>query len=182
MEDGYRASIDQIASRAGVTRQTLYNHFASKDELFREVAGAAAGAILVSLDQPEGDLREHLLRFGLVFRRRLLGDEGLALYRTVLAEAPRFPDLARAFFDNGAGQAIAKVANILERAMREGQLRREDPLYAAETLFSMLDCWDRSRRLFGAPPRSPAAERVRVTRIIDCFLRAFAPTKTRKNS
>jgi TetR/AcrR family transcriptional regulator, mexJK operon transcriptional repressor len=180
-EEGYRASIDVIAARAGVARQTIYNHFASKEDLFREVANMAASSVLVSLDGDARDLRERLLRFGTVFRQKLLGDEGLALYRTVFAEAPRFPELARTFFENGPGQTIRRVAEFLERAMDEGQLRREDPTYAAETLLSMLDCWDRSRRLFGTPPPPAAAERARVARIVDCYLRAFAPAMDRKN-
>ena len=179
-ESGYQASIDQIASLAGVARQTLYNHFASKEDLFREVASGAAGSILVSLDDEAGDLRERLVRFGTAFRAKILGDEGLALYRTVFAEAIRFPELARTFFENGPGKTIGRLSAVLERAMKEGQLRREDPKYAAETLLSMLDCQDRTRRLFGTAPLPAAAERERVARIIDCYLRAFAPARNGK--
>ncbi|MBN8764196.1 MAG: helix-turn-helix transcriptional regulator, partial [Thiobacillus sp.] len=35
-EEGYQVSIDHIAARAQVARQTLYNYFHSKDELFGE--------------------------------------------------------------------------------------------------------------------------------------------------
>lgn len=176
MEDGYRASIDSIAARAGVARQTVYNHFPSKDDLFSEVANIAANSILVSLDGDGHDIRARLIRFGTTFRQRLIGDEGLAFFRAIAAEAPRFPDLARAFFDKGAAQTIRGLAEFLARAMDEGTLRRDDPQYAAESLLSMLDCCDRARRLFGAPLLPAGAEQARVERIIDSFLRAFAPT------
>ena len=170
----------EITQAADVGMGSFYNHFESKEDLFREVASGAAGSILVTLDDEAGDLRERLIRFGAVFRARILGDEGLALYRTVFAEAIRFPELARTFFENGPGTTIGRLAAVLERAMKEGQLRREDPKYAAETLLSMLDCQDRTRRLFGTAPLPAAAERERVARIIDCYLRAFAPAKNGK--
>lgn len=174
MEEGYRASIDRIAARAGVARQTVYNHFASKDDLFSEVAHIAAGAILVSLDGDGGDIRERLLRFGTALRQRVIGDEGLAMFRTLSAEAPRFPALAKAFLDKGPEQAARRLAEFLARAMDEGKLRRDDPRFAAEMLLSMLEGFDRTRRLLGAPSLSAGKEQDRVARIIDCFLQAYA--------
>ena len=179
MEEGYRASIDRIAARAGVVRQTVYNHFASKDDLFSEVAHVAAGAILVSLDGDGGDIRERLLRFGAALRQRVIGDEGLAMFRTLSAEVPRFPALGQAFFDKGPGQTVRRLADFLARAMDEGTLRRDEPLFAAEMLFSMLAGFDRASRLFGAPLLPAARERNRVARIVDCFLRAYAPESKR---
>jgi len=175
MEEGYRASIDRVAARAGVVRQTVYNHFASKDDLFSEVVHVAADAILVSLDGDGGDLRERLLRFGAALRQVAIGDEGLAMFRTLSAEVPRFPALAQAFFDKGPGQTVRRLADFLARAMNEGTLRRDEPLFAAEMLFSMLAGYDRASRLFGAPLLPAAEEQERVVRIVDCFLRAYAP-------
>jgi len=181
MEEGYRASIDRIAVRAGVARQTVYNHFPSKDDLFSEVARVAAGAILVSLDGDGIDLRARLLRFGAVLRQRLIGDEGLAMFRILSAEVPRFPALGVAYFDKGPGQVVRWLADFLGRAMNDGLLRRDDPQFVAELLLSMLECFDRTRRLFGAPLPAASGEAERVARIIDCFLRAYAPEHDPRN-
>lgn len=177
MEVGYRASIDRIAARAGVARQTVYNHFPSKTDLFSEVAHVAAGDILVSLDGNGGDIREHLVNFGAALRQRMIGDEGLAMFRTLSAEVPRFPALGKAFLEKGMGQTVRRLAEFLERAMNDGTLRQEDPQFTAEILLSMLESFDRTRRLFGAPLLPAAEEQQRIVQIVDCFLRAFAPER-----
>ncbi len=176
MEVGYRASIDSIAARAGVARQTLYNHFRSKTDLFSEVAHVAAGDILVSLDGNAGDIRDSLLRFGAALRQRMIGDEGLAMFRILSAEMPRFPDLGQAFFSKGSGQMVRQLAKYFARAMSDGTLRKDAPLFAAEMLLSMLS-YDRTRRLFGAPMLAAAKEKERIAEIVDCFLRAFSPER-----
>lgn len=175
MKEGYRASIDRIAERAGVARQTVYNHFPCKSDLFSEVAHIAANAILVSLDGDGGDIRERLLRFAAALRQRVLGDEGLAMFRTLSAEVPRLPALGQAFFDKGPGQTAGRLAVFIARAMEDGHLRRDDSLFAAETLMGMLCGFEHTRRLFCAPGRNSNAEQTRVAQIVDCFLRAFAP-------
>lgn len=177
MEEGYRASMDRIAERAGVARQTVYNHFASKEDLFSEVAHIAAQDILISLDGGGKDIRERLLRFAKALRQRVLGDEGLAMFRTLSAEVPRFPALGQAFFDKGPGQTARQLAAFLARAMEDGHLRRSDPLFAAETLMGMLYGFEHTRRLFCAPGRASDAEQTRIAKIVDCFLRAFAPER-----
>lgn len=175
MLEGYRASVDRIAAAAGVAKQTLYNHFPSKEELFSEVICDGAMSILVTLDDDGRDIRERLLAFAAVFSQKVMSPEGLALYRTMMAEAVRFPEVANSFYAKGPAQTLAGLTRFFIRAMDEGKLRRDDPRFAAEILISLLGGFERTRRLHGQPPTPLEAEQVRIERTVDCFLRAYAP-------
>lgn len=174
MAAGYHASIDHIAERAGVARQTVYNHFACKDDLFHEVIQQATDRILVPLDENDGDLRTRLVQFGTALRARVLGPGGVAIWRTLVAETPRFPQLARTFFEKGPARTLANLSRFIERAMADGRLRRDNPLFAAEMLLSLLEGHDRTRILLGVVEFEADQEGERVTRIIDAFLRSYA--------
>ena len=171
--DGYRASIDRIARRAGVAKQTVYAHFPSKDELFKEVVRELATRVLVQLESDD-DLRAGLLRFALAFRNRVLRAEGIAMFRTLAAEIPRFPSIARAIYAGGAGETARGLAQYLRRAMDAGELRRDDARFAAELFLGMLVGHDRIKRLFGGTQISGSAETRRATRIVDYFLRMYS--------
>ena len=173
-EEGYQVSIDRIAARAQVARQTLYNHFHSKDALFVEVVHHSILSVLVTLDG-DGDVRATLLAFGDAYRTRLLSPDGLAIFRTMTAEAPRFPALARQFFRKGPQATRKRLARFLARAMEEGQLRRDDPDFAAEMLTAMLVDFDRLRGLIDL--QTDLLQPSKTARVVDCFLRAFAPEK-----
>ena len=175
MEQGYRGSIDSIAARAGVARQTIYNHFSSKDDLFSEVANIAAADIMINLDSDGENLRERLLHFATALRQCFYCDKGMAMYRALASEVPRFPALAKAFFAKGPEQVLIRLTTFISKAMDEGELRRDDPRFVAEILLSMLDCFDRTRRVFGIVNFPLDGEEERVAHIIDVFLRAFAP-------
>src|SRR5262249_43172005 len=129
---GYRSSVDEIARRAGVAKQTVYHHFPSKDELFKEVARDLAARVLVELESPPRDLREGLLRFALAYRQRSLGAQGVSAFRTLVPEVPRFRGAARAMYVNTVGEMVRRLAEWLAAAMDAGRLRREDPTFAAE--------------------------------------------------
>ncbi|HEV3010487.1 MAG TPA: TetR/AcrR family transcriptional regulator [Burkholderiales bacterium] len=166
---GYGSSVDDIARRAGVAKQTVYQHFASKDELFKEVARDLARQVLVELEN--GEVRDSLLRFAQGYRKRALGAQGIATFRTLVPEVPRFRALARAMYANTAGEMVRRVAEFLARAAAQGKLSVPDPEFSAEMLFSMLAGHDRLKRLF-AVPRGAESEAARTARIVDCFLRA----------
>jgi TetR/AcrR family transcriptional repressor of mexJK operon len=172
---GYGSSVDVIARRAGVAKQTVYHHFPSKDELFKEVARELAKRVLVELEAGPRELRVTLARFGAAYRRRVLGAQGIATFRALVPEVPRFRALARAMYAASAGETVRRLAAYLEKAMAAGELRRDDPQLAAEMLLGMLVGHDRVKRLFGVPLEETDARR--AARVVDCFLRAYRPEK-----
>jgi TetR/AcrR family transcriptional repressor of mexJK operon len=174
LTDGYRSSVERIARRAGVAKQTVYSHFPSKDHLFEEVAREMAKRVLVELEphaDTRDDLRAALLRFALAYRERVLCDEGIAMFRTLVAEIPRFRTLARAIYQGGPGETTERLAEYFEKAMGAGRLRRDDPRFTAELFMSMLVGIDRIKRLYGISRFEGDARR--TARIVDRFLTAY---------
>lgn len=173
-EKGYGASVDDIARRAGVVKQTLYHHFGGKEALFREAIQGLAEELLVDLAPTGGALREDLVRFARSFRAKVLSEQGLALHRMMVAESPRFPELSRAVYEAATAVAWRRLSQVLQAAMARGELRVDDPDFAAEMLLSLLAGQERSRRLHGVNLPGDGTDG-RAERIVDCFLRAFAP-------
>jgi TetR/AcrR family transcriptional repressor of mexJK operon len=161
---GYGSSVDDIARRAGVAKQTVYQHFASKDELFKAVAGELAKQITADLGK--GEARASLLAFALNYRKRALGAQGIATFRTLVPEVPRFRALARDMYANTAGEMVRRLAEFLKQ-----KLDAPDPEFSAEMLLSMLAGLDRMKRLFAVPPGAES-EAARTARIVDLFLKA----------
>lgn len=171
--DGYRSSVEGIARRAGVAKQTVYSHFPSKDALFKEVARELAKSILIELEAGPQELRAALVRFGFAYRRRILSAEGIATFRMLVPEIPRFRALAKAMYANSGGETVRRLAARLDQAMRAGSLRREDPQFAAELLLGMLTGQDRIKRLFCVLDKGDPDAR-HAARIVDSFLRIYA--------
>jgi TetR/AcrR family transcriptional repressor of mexJK operon len=167
---GYGSSVDDIARRARVAKQTVYHHFPSKDELFKAVAADLAKQILIELEDGNSrdEVRESLLRFSLEYRKRALGPQGIATFRTLVHEVPRWRALARTMYRNTAGEMVRRLAGYLE-----ARLGAPDPEFSAEMLLSMLTGHERMRRLFGVPPAAES-EAARTARIVDLFLKAHS--------
>jgi AcrR family transcriptional regulator len=161
---GYGSSVDDIARRARVAKQTVYQHFASKDELFKAVAGDLAKRILITLEG--GDTRQSLVRFAVEYRKRALGAQGIATFRTLVPEVPRFRALARVMYATTAGEMVRRLADFLQQ-----KLAVPDPEFSAEMLLSMLAGVDRMKRLFAVGPGAES-ESARAARIVDLFLKA----------
>lgn len=169
---GYAASIDDIVETAGVVRQTLYNHFENKDAIFTEVMRRLNRKVLGSLTMEGADLRTTLVRFGVILRTAVLSDAALALQRTMVAEAQRFPALARSYYLEGRDKAVRQMAALLTREAAAGRFEIPNAELAAETLLTLLVEPERSRRLLGIKPR-PEPEDIAVARVVDFFLKVF---------
>lgn len=174
--EGYRCSIDRIASLAGVVKQTIYNHFPTKESLFDEVTRENVALFTVSLSGDPSTPRATLIEFGRTFRACVLQGTCMAAMRTMVSEALRFPDMAARTYELGPGETRRRLASYLKRAMDAGKLRRDDELFAADMLVGMLIGAERTRQLFGVAAE-PTDEEQRLSAIIDCFLRAYAATE-----
>lgn len=176
--NGYRVSMEDIAALAGVAKQTLYNHFASKDALFAEVIRRDAERMATALGDDGGELRTRLIRFATAFRALVLSARCIALYRALIAESMRFPEMTRAFYASGPAHTLKELAGLLESEMRAGRLRGDGPdaaNFAGVMFLDMLSGTERTRYLLGIDQKPFEEDGARIEQIVDCFLRAFAP-------
>lgn len=176
---GYHASMDRIAAKANVAKQTVYNHFGSKEQLFAVVVSRMAEAVAVPLAETERDVRSALIEFALELRKRVVSPKGIAAHRALVSEAPRFPKLAKLIYRTGPQAAQQALADYLARQIDDGALQIDDCDFAAQMFFGMLNGQDRVRALYGIKAdRSKSAELRHAQRVVDCFLNAFSNSTT----
>jgi TetR/AcrR family transcriptional repressor of mexJK operon len=176
--DGYEgASMARIALVAGVSKGTLYNHFDSKAALFTAYVGEKCDQYLVhvfdSADH-DGDPADVLRGIGKRMVQMMLSHVGMAIYRVVIAEAAKFPALARGFFESGPARAIGFMADWLAEETRRGRLSVTDPAFAAEQFFNLCQTrlvLRRKLEMLPDPPESDIEEVVEAA--IAMFLRTY---------
>ncbi len=119
LRDGFVAtSMEAVAAAAGVSKRTLYSRFADKPVLFRAAVTRLIAAWLPSFDEAiekSPSLDEALLHAARRMLEVAMAPEALALYRLIVAEAERIPDLPALLQEAGAGVAIARIAARLQR-------------------------------------------------------------------
>jgi len=177
-ERGYEgASMSAIVARAGGSKQTLYNHFPSKDELFVEVMldtiGPHMDAAYVELAE-DGDLCRSLCRYGQRYLTIRQSPELIGLTRLAFGESGR-SDIGRLLFQRGKMKGVANIAGFLAAAMGTGDLRPADPTVAAFHYYALLDAELLDPVVLRA--REPAAEAeiaAIVGRSVEAFLAAYA--------
>jgi TetR/AcrR family transcriptional repressor of mexJK operon len=152
-------SIEAVAKRAGISKRTFYHRFPGKEQLFEAVVRRLIerwlppfDADLVEAPTLADGLRlvaEHMLKIALT-------PEALALHRVVIAEARRFPALARMMHEIGAARGVDLIARHLETRIKSGELRGVDPRFAAEEFILMVVTGPQRRALGLAKPLTAA--------------------------
>ncbi len=143
LEAGYaEASVNKIAAAAGVSIKTLYRHYENKDELFSAVMEAACGRDAEGRPPVPAwyDLTpdKALPEAGAEYLRHILSPEQIALYRVVVRDAHRFPDLGRRYLEATAAPRDSVFAGYIGLWAERRGWTVDDPAVAAQLYAGLL--------------------------------------------
>ena len=140
---GYAATrIEPIAREANVSTATLYNYFAGKAELFEAVIDDAAVDFIQQMkfvQSASGSAREQLTLFAQAYGDFMADPFVRSIFRLVMAERPRFQEIAAHFFEVGRKSFGADLIEALKTMTRTGQLKIDNPSWAAGQLMGMME-------------------------------------------
>ncbi|HET7674491.1 MAG TPA: TetR/AcrR family transcriptional regulator [Gammaproteobacteria bacterium] len=174
LEAGFPAvSMDAIAARAGVSKQTVYNHFGSKDELFGAIIRGRCRGLLGTLRSQRaasGRPQTVLYRLARAYVEQMLAPDTLALYRTLMIEVQRAPELGETYYRSGPAVLVATLSDYLRDQTAQGLMHVPEPRIAAEQFFAMLGGPLQTRALLGIDVRPPPA---RVDAYIKSAVKVF---------
>jgi TetR/AcrR family transcriptional repressor of mexJK operon len=186
LRDGYRnTSMDQVAADAAVSKQTVYKQFADKEQLFRDIVlGVTANSEAVITEMTSAlrgagvasaaDLRAVLTDLARRYLDGVLQPHVVALRRLIIAEAERFPDLARTYFEQAPARAIELIADAVAAYAERGLLAVADPRLAAAHFAYLVLAIPQDRAQFYPGERPSPAERDRFAgEAVRIFLAAY---------
>ena len=179
---GYEgASTDEIARRAGVSKGTLYNYFPDKKTLFKAFVERECDEQARRVTGPgedADDVETALRAIALNYVELMVSPFLVGIFRIVVAEAERFPDLARVFFDSGPDLAHRRVSHLLAAAVAKGELDIDDIDLAAHQFAGLCRANFFFKRLFCVKQNFPKTEIQRIANgAVDTFLRTYGSAK-----
>ncbi|MDX6251900.1 MAG: TetR/AcrR family transcriptional regulator, mexJK operon transcriptional repressor [Kribbellaceae bacterium] len=145
LENGYvGASMDQVAATASVSKQTVYKQFEDKEHLFHAIITDIGDRV----DDPFGelgrevaesdDVEQAIRELAELFTSTVMAPRVQRIRRLIIAEAARFPDLGKAYWEGGFDRVLGTLAKCLARLTERGLLKVEDPMLAANHFAGLL--------------------------------------------
>jgi AcrR family transcriptional regulator len=178
-EKGFAGTrMDDIATRAGITKGTIYLYFESKDAVFKMLARQSIGAqldgVMAHLNSVEGPSAD-LLRFVITTIGGFAStSDRVTLAKVLLAEAGNFPDLAEFWRREIIDRGIAIFETIVERGIARGEFRNVVPAHAARLCIApvlVIVLW---RTIFAQFDETPYDYRGLIDTHLDALLRGLA--------
>lgn len=178
LADGFEgASVDDIARAAGVSKATLYSYFPDKRLLFMEVARLEClrqGEEAISDMDTTAAPRQVLTAAAHNMLRFILSDFGQRVFRICVAEADRFPDLGRQFYESGPMRVRARMKDYLANAVARHELQIDDLDLAADQFAELCKADLFSRWVFNIDPSFSEDEIERVINgAVDTFMARY---------
>jgi TetR/AcrR family transcriptional regulator of autoinduction and epiphytic fitness len=162
-------SMDELAEAAGVARRTLYNQFASKEEIFREMLSRVARQLEDAFPpgvETQGEVEDVLRAIARVILNLHKNTEYLGFLRMVVADSRQFPWIAKEFAAVMEPQT-ERFIRYLAHVTALGLLDCPDPLLAAHQFMGMLNefslwPWMMSRQSIAVPAEVVVEETIRM--------------------
>ena len=183
-ERGLGASIEEIARRAGVSKQTVYNHFGAREEIVRALADRRSIAVTAPLSLPGAaeDPETALQGFARSLLEAVISARHAQIMRLTILSAAEHPDLAEIIFNAGPRTSRRRLAEFLAAEHRAGRMSVPDPVMAADFFAGMVLGSLQLQGLLnlGAPADSEVERRARAAAA--AFMRAYAPSRAAANA
>ena len=177
-ERGVSGPIEEIARRASVSKQTIYNHYGSKAELVRALCERRVAEMTAVFDAPDAveHPEEALAQFARVLLRAVLEPGRFTIMRMAMLGAVDMPEIGQAMFEAGPRASRRRLAEFIALEAAAGRLAAPDPMQAAEFFAGMVIGSFQMGALLGLDPviddaRADAIAREAAAR----FMRAYAP-------
>ncbi|RCW86099.1 TetR family transcriptional regulator [Phyllobacterium bourgognense] len=176
-------SIDEIAVEAGVSRQTIYNHYREKETLFTAVvedvmdrANAMLYSILSTFPDKSDRLEDDLTAFAVRLTKNCLcNQDGKFLRKLVQSEGERYPHLFETWRQHGPGKIGTALGALFARLSHKGVLRIDDFDLAARQFLALVNADLQMITLFGGTPTDEELENA-ARNAVQTFIRAYSGT------
>ena len=165
-ERGASAPMEEIARRAGVSKQTIYNHYGSKADLVRAMCERRVNEMTAPLEAP-GALEqplETLTAYGQALMKGVLNPRTIAMMRAAMAHAAEMPELPRTIHQAGPIANRRRLAGFLDAETKAGRLSCPEPMAAAEVFSGLVVATRQMAALFGTLPELSDADAERIAR------------------
>jgi TetR/AcrR family transcriptional regulator of autoinduction and epiphytic fitness len=170
LERGFGSvSMDELAEAAGLARRTLYNQFASKEEIFREMLVRVSGQLEDAFPpgiETQGDVEDVLRLIARMILDLHKHPEYLGFLRMVVADSRQFPWIAEEFAAVMDPQT-ERLVRYLAHQTAMGILDCRNPMLAAHQFMGMLNelslwPWMMGREKVPVPEKAIVEETIRM--------------------
>ena len=184
LDKGYDGTrMEDVAMKASVSKPTVYRFFSDKERLFAEIVRATTSEIddLVRLVAEtmggQKSLESGLLVLARRFIAALMQPRILRLRRLVIANAERFPDVGRSWYEQGFERVLATLGTSFQSLADRKLLHVKDPLLAANHFVGMLLWIPINKAMFtGDYHSSPGELEGLAVGAVRAFLAGYGPT------
>jgi AcrR family transcriptional regulator len=127
---GFTATrLDDVAKRAGVAKGTIYLHFKDKESMFEELIRTALVPLIGRLTPPPllgGSIRDAVEGFARTFIQEVAGTRRGDIVRLIVAEGPRFPEVADFYYREVVSRGLAGMRALIEFGINSGEIQQKD--------------------------------------------------------